>query len=648
MFVLTQTTMIVVVAAGIACLLIMIAVIYGSLRRCIRKFDGESTTLAELIAKRQLLQEEHNELTRRIEDNRKELLTQDGERKAQEELRKELARLEEQRILKEQDLRDLERRAQEAQEVHARLPVLQEKTESLREEIEDLKKQKDALDKEVNELERTAIEYRANKAELDRLDERVQDLRARVADLEDKRTQRDTAAKELAVVEQKLGGVRAEYQDLSQKVALHRAEETAFAARVEVLKQEYESYSQGKDATKDPAYADLFNNDTCPIKKEHLKEAAPKKNERDMLSRFQTELIGEGLEFPERMLYAFHTSLKCQDINPITVLAGVSGTGKTLLPVKYADFFGMHTLVIPVQPRWDSPQDLFGFYNYLERRFKPTELSRALVRMDPFNYRDMGWDWAHDRMLLVLLDEMNLARTEYYFSEFLSKLELRRQIRHPENAMLRHKAEIELEGGNAGRKLSLWVPNNVLFVGTMNEDESTQTLSDKVLDRANVLRFGKPRTLGKAEADAGAPSASKENTQHLQKSTWQDWVSPIYMDLPDFDKCRDWVDQLNEAMEKVGRPFGYRVRDAIFTYLSNYPDPNRVREAMADQIEQKILPKLRGVDMTSANHNVMDCIDEVEAVIEKTEDADLLKAYQASRVESQEYGTFVWRGVSRG
>ncbi len=148
-----------------------------------------------------------------------------------------------------------------------------------------------------------------------------------------------------------------------------------------------------------------------------------------------------------------------------------------------------------VQPRWDSPQDMFGFYNYIEQRYKATELAQSLVRMDKWNHPDKA-EYA-DRMLLVLLDEMNLARVEYYFSEFLSKLEIRKSI-NPNNLGDRRKAEISLDVGSRikGQDVPrLYVHENVLFVGTMNEDESTQTLSDKVIDRANVLRFGRPEKM---------------------------------------------------------------------------------------------------------------------------------------------------------
>ena len=73
---------------------------------------------------------------------------------------------------------------------------------------------------------------------------------------------------------------------------------------------------------------------------------------------------------------------------------------------------GAQLLTLAVQPRWDSPQDLQGFYNYVEKKFKPTDLMRGLYQ---YKYNpDM-----QDRIVIVLLDEMNLARVEYYFSEFL-------------------------------------------------------------------------------------------------------------------------------------------------------------------------------------------------------------------------------------
>ncbi|MFM8173574.1 MAG: McrB family protein, partial [Pirellulaceae bacterium] len=226
---------------------------------------------------------------------------------------------------------------------------------------------------------------------------------------------------------------------------------------------------------------------------------------------------------------AFHTSLKVTDISPLVVLAGISGTGKSELPRRYAESMGMHFLNVAVQPRWDSPQDMFGFFNYLENRYRATELGRALVQMDPFYREDQrGWSipegWDHSlssQMLLILLDEMNLARVEYYFSEFLSRLETRRGTDR-NDAESRRKAEIGLEVGSGKSKtpiMQLFVDRNVLFVGTMNEDETTQALSDKVIDRANVLRFGRPGKVEKA-SDKGQVESTDSRIPY---AVWDSW-----------------------------------------------------------------------------------------------------------------------------
>ena len=174
----------------------------------------------------------------------------------------------------------------------------------------------------------------------------------------------------------------------------------------------------------------------------------------------------------------------------MTVLAGISGTGKSQLPRRYAEAMGIHFLQVPVQPRWDSPQDLMGFYNFVDARYRATELARLLAHLDPENWPDLAGEW-DDRMALVLLDEMNLARTEYYFSEFLSRLEMRPKPGEESDPSRRSDAEIELDvPGESGEGRRIYAGYGVLFAGTMNEDESTQTLSDKCcIPRSFVTDF---------------------------------------------------------------------------------------------------------------------------------------------------------------
>jgi len=313
---------------------------------------------------------------------------------------------------------------------------------------------------------------------------------------------------------------------------------------------------------------------------------------------------------------------------------------------------GMHRLVMAVQPRWDSPQDMFGFYNYLEKEYKATELSRVLVRMDPYNYPEKQFpmlqsEWAQDRLLLVLMDEMNLARTEYYFSEFLSRLELRRAVKDPASSAMRSEAEIELDAGPGKHRFRIWVQQNVFFVGTMNEDETTQTLSDKVLDRANVLRFGKPDENAKVVRN-GNGRVAVTNLKYLSCTRWETWKRDVKENADWYDSISKWTVRLNAALNRVGRPFGFRVLQAIAHYVANYPrveDGERHKLAFADQVEQKIIPKIRGIDLSTDNAN--ECLNEIESIISELGDTELSNAFSTARSESRMVGTFQWRGVTR-
>jgi 5-methylcytosine-specific restriction endonuclease McrBC GTP-binding regulatory subunit McrB len=267
--------------------------------------------------------------------------------------------------------------------------------------------------------------------------------------------------------------------------------------------------------------------------------------------------------------------------------------------------------------------------------------------MDPFTKLE-GLDEKErcsERMLLVLLDEMNLARTEYYFSEFLSKLELRRLAGSSASIERRQDAQIYLDTVPGRKAISFWVDRNVLFAGTMNEDESTQTLSDKVIDRANVLRFGRPARLNADDQnhDPLLPPAPG----YLTAAIWKRWCRGITTGNWT-QKALGWINSLNDALVKIGRPFGHRVEKSILAYISNYPgiedDGNLLREAFSDQIEQKILPKLRGLDnFESANMTVF---QEIAKVIEETEDDVLLKAFHSASASSNT-GMFMWYGVTR-
>ena len=200
--------------------------------------------------------------------------------------------------------------------------------------------------------------------------------------------------------------------------------------------------------------------------------------------------------------------------------------------------------------------------------------------------------------------------------------------------------EIALDTGSlreGEHNIRLYPGRNLLFTGTMNEDESTQSLSDKVLDRACVLRFGRPAKM--ASAQVQTPLAAEKHG--LAYDTWRLWCEPD-LSSADEKKVNTWIGELNDAMEQIGKPFAHRVHQAILAYAGNYPrESNRVQLAMADQIEQRIMPKLRGLELEGNQ----EALDAIKKVVKQADDAALMRAFEAAAEHHS--GTFLWRGLDR-
>lgn len=545
----------------------------------------------------------------------------------------ELAAIQQKLAQEEARLAEITKQVQEFVQAKAQLegevPGLRNQLASLHKQVLDQESRRIDLEDQCRKLSGMAAGL---KADIQAHESRLNTLRPQVEKAEQDRAKAERERREAEVARDI---ARAEVANLQK-----------LKASLEQLLKRTETTLEKTGVTGGKGYSDLF----APVFSGGLVAAKNSQRERDALERTRDYIKGKGLVFPERVLYAFHTSLKVSDISPLVVLAGISGTGKSELPRHYADGMGMHFLLSAVQPRWDSPQDLFGFYNYLERKYRATELARALVQFEMYNQetlerlaKDQGaeLDSRSKSMLLVLLDEMNLARTEYYFSEFLSKLETRRMVDEG-NAQQRARAEIELDMGSllgGQTAIRLYPGPNVLFTGTMNEDESTQALSDKVIDRASVLRFWRPkRTNLEAGQRQHAPPADR-----LTLDNWKKWLRTAEDLGPHGDQVTGWINRLNDALEKLGRPFAFRVDRAIRCYIANYPRENVQdwhKRAMADQIEQRIFPKLRGAETEFAQ----DSLQRIGRVIDELEDEPLRQAFRAS-YDNQP--TFLFRGVVR-
>lgn len=365
-------------------------------------------------------------------------------------------------------------------------------------------------------------------------------------------------------------------------------------------------------------------------------------------AHFQTQ----GFEVPDRLLYAFHTSLKTSDSSSLTVMAGVSGTGKSAIPKLYAEAMGIFFRPLAIEPRWDSPKDLLGFFNYVTNRYEPTPLARAMFQFQGLWDKTFAPDVPLDQYLFMpMLDEMNLARIEYYFSDFLSKLELRRLV----GDLTRESVPLiglEVFSGFKGildgvsvrePPVHLFANRNTLFVGTMNEDETTQSLSDKVIDRANVLYFGRPREL---RLRGGVANAAPTRRAPLEYQTWKRWCREVdEVSLGDASRI---LHQLNERLSVFNRSFAHRTFQAMLAYVANYPqvsgalDLDLWRRALADQIAMRIMPKLRGIELTP-NRRTLEEVGEI--LRSEVCDQELVKAFERAKSVDEGSGFFRWSGL---
>lgn len=583
---------------------------------------------------------------------------QDQIREMQEDLVKRdyaISEMEECRIRKqeaENDLRMMEPRLRELEEVNQELATKSEELAEMRRNLDDSRNAYEQMERQIAmlpttkkqlewEIETIQDEIRQLKNSAQELETLQSELNKKVAEL---KISRDSLEDELQKRRAALEETNSRVHGLTQRAMELESDISSLDMRKASLQGAVATAQSIREESLDKSLEDLVN-----IEPECLKgRRKPKKklSEEVALEYLFNHLDRLNLSYSRRVLKSFHTNLKISHISPMVALAGISGTGKSELPKRYSEAMGLHFLQVAVQPRWDSPQDLFGFYNYLEQRYKATELARSMVRLDQWNWPDLASAY-RDKILMVLLDEMNLARVEYYFSEFLSRLEGRKSVDEA-NELSRQPVEIELDlGKKKGEKGTrrVFPSQNVLFVGTMNEDESTQSMSDKVIDRAPVIRFARPKKL-----ENNPPKVMLDDSgSYLPFTTWMAWrreVSELSQETR--DRLEKWITRLNESLDVFGRPFGHRLNQAILGYVANHPDViaedtiQSASQAFADQLEQRIFPKLRGIEMDD-QYNEKAYKDIKNLVTEELHDEELAKAFEKSR----EKVLFSWVGVQR-
>ena len=376
----------------------------------------------------------------------------------------------------------------------------------------------------------------------------------------------------------------------------------------------------------------------------NIKDEENAKYELQWLDGISKSCIDYGLRFPRRILHAFHTALKTSEWSPITVLAGVSGTGKSELPRLYSHFGGINFLSLSVQPNWDSQESMLGFFNSIDNKFDAQPVLRLLAQSQKPKSEDYPFG-LEDSMNLILMDEMNLAYVELYFAEFLSKLELRRGRKGNEVPSL----EVKLGAGIPHYALPLG--RNVLWAGTMNQDETTKSLSDKVLDRGIVINFPRPTTLERRRQ----LKPLGDQAPLLSRKLWESWwCRESKFNDEQILPFKGFIEDMNASLSKVGRALGHRVWQSIEYYMSNYPDvleaqrnnddaglEKAMKIAFEDQLVQKVMPKLRGIETRGKSKS--DCLDKVRTQL-VNDDYTIIEDFDLACEFG--YGQFIWNSAN--
>ncbi|MDQ0375993.1 hypothetical protein [Cellulomonas humilata] len=439
--------------------------------------------------------------------------------------------------------------------------------------------------------------------------------------------------------------VDAENRSLTRINERLTAEATEATSELSRLRAAYQGRQEAEGRTKEIERA-RFDVDAVGVQPHHPEGGI---DEVAWLDAISGRCVSHGLRFPERILRSFHTALKTAEWSPLTVLAGVSGTGKSELPRLYSHFGGIVFDHISVQPNWDSQEAMLGFFNSIDNRFDAQPLLRFLAQTQKKRTED--YPGLRDNVALVLLDEMNLAHPELYFAEFLSTLELRRGYKGNKGPSL----AVKIGAGLPEYQLPLG--RNVLWAGTMNQDETTKSLSDKVVDRSIIIHFPRPTTLERRKRQETLDESNRGVPLH--RRTWEDWCVREVEFGDEIQPYKKFVENINAALATAGRAIGHRVWQSVEYYMANYPtvlaaqrsgDEDALGDAMhvafEDQLVQKIMPKLRGIDTRGATRT--DCLDRIESLVvsEGVGGRTFNLARDFKLANQLGYGQFIWQSAN--
>lgn len=295
----------------------------------------------------------------------------------------------------------------------------------------------------------------------------------------------------------------------------------------------------------------------------------------DTINHIENYIKNQGYNYTYNQLSNLYLSLKTK---PFTILAGISGTGKSKIIRLFADSINADYTLISIRPDWNDSTELLGYKN-LDDKFIKGQLTKTILKSKQNK----------NKPHLICLDEMNLARVEYYLSDYLSIIESRKKV----GQEIITDDIVQFEENN--ETINLHIPDNIYIIGTVNMDDTTFQFSRKVLDRANTIEF----------SDVDLDNLFFENNEEVESlNVSNNFLKTTYLKTMDIEEeYREYakeinkkIIEINEILKKSQKQFAYRVRDEILFYMVENKKANLLHEDIAFdyQIMQKILPAISG------------------------------------------------------
>lgn len=334
------------------------------------------------------------------------------------------------------------------------------------------------------------------------------------------------------------------------------------------------------------------------------------KDYKKFLSEVKYELENIGYYYNERTIRRVMLSLITGEM---TLLVGPSGTGKTSLVSNLAKILGAECEIISVQPNWQDKQDLLGFYNPMRREYFATSFIDTLIEANKEENKD--------KLYFICLDEINLAKVEYYFAEVLSTMELEnpmirlysdseynknkkraKKIREEFDDDLRNfnlkQFDLQQQVANHERyKSQLPIPENVRIFGTMNTEGLIEPLSPKIIDRSIIIPL---------DNEATTPYQEKRCNDYIPFEIKTSYFTKIKGQTIDKSILDTFNRQLSTVLNDLELPYHYRFKNQAENYFKiGYTCGIEKEELLDDIILMKALPRIHssGENMIGINWN---------------------------------------------